>query len=155
MAKKVTYILLLFFAVVNIYAQSTLSFTANNPDLSKANVQMELALNLNDNADSLLYIILPEKLEAVPLSVQKNNNNLWLKNSNKKPDKEASLSWKISDNNTLIFRFLTGTIVSGDVIKIVCMVKYRGKPSQDDKISVKTNQSAAVITEVLLNTINR
>jgi len=155
MSKKVTYILILFFAAANIYAQSTLSLSANNTDLSKANVQIVLTLNLNDNVDSLLHIVLPEKLKAVPLSIQKNNKNLWLRNSVKKPDKKESLSWEVSNNNTITFRFLPGTIASGDVVKINCMARYRGKPVQDDKIAVKKDINAGNIAEILLSSIRK
>ncbi|GEM_PF-6357474 len=155
MASKFTHILVLFLAVVDIYAQSTLTILANNSDLSKPNTRLEMVLNLNNRVDSLLYIVLPAKLKAVPLSVQKGNDTLWLKNSIKRPDKKDAISWTVSDGNTIIFRFLKGAVVPGDILKVVCMVKYRGKQSQEDKILLKSGPTSAIIAETLLTTISR
>lgn len=150
MTKKTVSLFIIFFAVVSSYGQSTLSYSVSSPDLSKGNVQMILTLTVNDPVDSLLYIILPQKLKAVPLSIQKNNNNLWLRNSDKSPDKSGALSWVVANDSILVLRFFKGTIVSGDVAKIVCMAKYRGIAAQGDKIAVKTNLSNPPIADTAI-----
>ena len=155
MAKKLIPILWIFFAFSITYGQSTsLSVSFNNEDLIKSNVQMELTINIESPIDSLLFISLPSKLKVIPISIQKNNQNLWLQNSVKAPKKELLVSW-VDSASLLKFRFLPGTIVNGDKVIIVCMAKFSGKPAVEDKITVKTEESSAAIAEVLLNTANR
>lgn len=154
MAKKTFFLIVLFFAVTNTFAQSELSISFNNEDLSKSNVQMELTLNLESSIDSLLFISLPSKLKVIPISIKKNNQNLWLRNSVKIPKKDLLVSW-VDSANELVFRFLPGTIVNGDKVIIVSMAKLYGKLAEEDKITVKTGESSADIAEVLLNAVNR
>ncbi len=155
MAKKLVPILWIFFAFTFTFGQSTsLSVSFNNEDLSKSNVQMELTLNIESSIDSLLFISLPSKLKIIPISIKKNNQNLWLQNSIKVPKKELLVSW-VDSANALAFRFLPGTIVNGDKVIIVSMAKLYGKLAEEDKITVKTGESSADIAEVLLKAVNR
>jgi hypothetical protein len=157
MAKKISFVLiviLLSAAVNSIYAQSELTIDSNNSDLSKENSKMRLTLNLNTALDSVLYIEMPEKMSAVPIMIQNNKANLWLKNSSKIPKKTGTVMWTVSDN-ILMFKFLPGLINAGDLLTIDFMVKYRGRQSDTDKILIRTAPQSAVIAETGLNTLKR
>jgi hypothetical protein len=154
MVKKIAFIMVVFFAAMNIYAQSVLTISSGSTDLSKANAQLQLTLNLNETIDTTLYIEMPEKMTAVPIAIQNNGKNLWLKNGAKQQSRKETVLWAAAEN-ILKFHFSQGTINSGDVVIVDLMTKYRGKQLAGDKISIRKTPASVVMAEVRLNTLKR
>lgn len=111
-------LLLLFLGFQTLSAQNTgLSIDLNRPVENSPDWDLNLRFELS-NGNSDLLILLPSNVTAVPATVTKNDQSLWLRKSPDLPQSENTVHWDKTDAGILL-RFDSNSIQQNSVINIL------------------------------------
>ena len=116
MIKKFLVLLILFLSINMIYGQGEqLQISRQQKGTNDSEILVDYV------PDGILQngfaVQLPTGIKSALITVQANENNLWLKNSSQKPEKENTLHWQKNTNGfTLLFS--SGNVLAGTRIRI-------------------------------------
>jgi len=128
-------------------AQSTVSEirldrTAGSQKDWTINVTIDLSENMRDG----LALELPGRVKIIPVSVQLNDQPVWLKQSEEAPALENTLTWFEDDSGRVVLRFTEDRLRAGDRLVVECATHMKESPESGTELSLKrlTRQGQSV-----------
>jgi len=130
---------ILFVSVVTF--STAMAQTGNlNVNLQKIQNTENWEFNLNYQFAGLnsagIYIELPGKFTITPISILVNDQNMWLKNSDKAVDNDLAIHWQKTESG-LILRYSNNLIQTATSITVQCMAQISSDINEDAIISIK------------------
>lgn len=150
-------ITLLFGFALNLFAQSGPSFDLAMTRLGQTEQDWNfvMTINLTENLQDGLALNLPDKVKALPIAVELNGEQLWLKNADEQPQRASTLTWFEDDSGRVILRFSENRLNSGDRLVVTCTVNMKEQPSPDKEVILnrllRSGESVEATTEVMGN----
>ena len=128
-----------------------------NVDLQKIQNTENWEFNLNYQFASLnstgIFVELPEKFTITPISIMVNDQNMWLKNSDKAVDNDLAIHWEKTEGG-LILRYSNNLIRTATSITVQCMAQTSNDINEDAIISIKLMTDTDQISDEVIASNN-
>lgn len=98
---------------------------------------MIVTVDLSGPVNDGLALDLPDGVRVVPVSVQRNGEALWLKQSETAPELASTLTWFEDDSGRVVLRFAENRLVNGDRLVITCMANMKAPPPPESEVALK------------------
>jgi hypothetical protein len=150
-------IILIIFLMTLLSASAFSQNASLNMNIQKIentdNWEFMLEYTFSSAVDSGIFIELPANLAATPVSINLNNTEMWLKNSNEIPANDSAVYWETLENG-IILRFNSDLIQANSRISVKCISQVSQNLSDDANISIKRMQNRSEISNEIIASNN-
>ena len=98
---------------------------------------MIVTVDLSGPVNDGLALDLPNGIRVVPVSVQRNGEALWLKQSETAPELASTLTWFEDDSGRVVLRFTENRLTGGDQLVITCTANMKNAPTAESEVALK------------------
>ena len=110
---------------------------------SESNWDLNIILNSPQSLQPGISIEVPQQIRVIPLSIQVNQKNYWLQNSNQVPEIDSAATWQATNEGLLIL-FQENQVANGDILRIDCLVTLlTNQVSNEEIIQIKPVSGSA------------
>lgn len=100
------------------------------------NWEFNLQYNFENSTDTGIFIELPTNFKVTPVSININNEEMWLKNSSESTDNDSVIHWETVENG-LILRFNDDLIQPASQLSLKCISQISSKLPDDINVPIK------------------